>query len=353
MLVSPSRKRRRKPCWPILALLSCSVARGKEQQQAFETVQVGRYTSAGARAVSHGGSSLASNATISNGRYGHAAIYQQYHNSILFIGGQIGTSGTYVTNDVLSLDLNKPYSRFSTISGFTETTNPALIPALSSGLPPNAWSAYAIDAQERIWLIGGVTQDCESDAVAYVLQDGSSWTPVDLGHYRPPRRRQASAIAVCNGTEDSSLYIFGGVAEPYTCSLETVGYLAMDIWNTTTTTAATPLVNSIPWETPSNTSLRLERQNSNRYEPALSDYAVVSLPEEKVIVYVGGQDANGNLASMDEVLLFNTSTSTWTTDVSYNPLWFYHAVETLIVIVLCRPSQERYLLQAWVNLQLC
>lgn len=330
MLVTSSRKRRRKPCsclqasstLAVLALL-CSLGlaggvRGKEQ--AFETVPVTRYSS-GDSASQHGqhgrvDSGSYSNSTSPGGRYGHAAVYQQYTNKILFIGGQIGTTGTFVTNDVLSLDLSKPYSPFSTVSGFTETTNPALVPSLSVGLPPNAWSAYAVDAQERIWLVGGVTQDCESDAVAYVLQNASDWTPVELGNYRPPRRRQARAISVNNGTEDSNLYIFGGIAEPYTCSLETVGYLAIDIWNTTTTDAA-PSVQSISWEAPE-APLHLDRPGGIQ-EPALSDYAAVSLPGEKAILFIGGQDASGKLAPMDEVLLFNTSTAEWSRQVSSTP----------------------------------
>lgn len=331
---APSRKRRRKPCtcsssslvvlFACLSLLSGGV-RGKtsthneddsiDRQQAFETVPVTRYSSSNDQdtqgRVNGVSSSLNSTTT---GRYGHAAVYQQYTNKILFIGGQVGTSGTYVTNDVLSLDLSKAYTPYSTVSGFTETTNPALVPELSVGLPPNAWSASSIDAQERIWLIGGVTQDCESDAVAYVLQDASTWSPVDLGNYRPPRRRQAKAVAVANGTEETSIYIFGGVAEPYTCSLETVGYLAMDIWNTTSTSAA-PLVDSKPWKIPS-TSMHLDRQRKT-YEPAISDYAAVSLPNQQAILYVGGQDASGRLVPMNELLLFNTSTLAWSRLVCY------------------------------------
>lgn len=319
MPMSVSRKRRRKLSWcgpsallSLFAIANCSGVRGELQLQrqrpAIETVQAGRYTPSGAT----GETLFSLNASsFTHGRYGHAAVYQQYRNRVLFIGGQIGTSGTYITNDVLSLDLNKPYTRHSTLSGFTESTNPALVPELSVNLPPSAWSAYAVDAQERIWIIGGVTQDCEDDAAAYVLQDAATWIPVDLGQYRPPRRRQAGAIAINNGTKDSSLFVFGGIAEPYTCSLETVGYLAMDIWNATSTPIAAPPVVSVEWQGPaaSNTSLPLTR--NSEYEPALSDYAAVSLPNEKAIIYIGGQDASGKLASMDQLLVFNTSTFVW------------------------------------------
>lgn len=342
-MLTQSRKRRRKPCTcpsPTLLALLASLAllaggvRGKttksdDAEQAFETVPVSRYaagedqhTQPRVYAVSP-----SSNSTTLTGRYGHAAVFQQYQNKILFIGGQVGTSGTYVTNDVLSLDLTKPYTPYSTLSGFTETTNPALVPELSVGLPPNAWSAYSVDAQERIWLIGGVTQDCERDAVAYVLQDASTWEPVDLGNYRPPRRRQAKAVSVASGTEETSIYIFGGVAEPYTCSLETVGYLAMDIWNTTSTTT-TPLVDSKSWKAPSTTA-QLERQWQN-YEPAISDYAAVSLASQQAIVYVGGQDASGRLAAMDEILVFNTSTNAWSRQVSHTSWHTFRRFHSLL-----------------------
>lgn len=364
-----SRKRRRRLCLAVLTVTSLTFSASavpqdgddnnwnQEQQQPFETVAVSRYAGAastvGSNAQDASGringvsSSIPGNDTSlpsassssATGRYGHAAVYQQYKSRILFIGGQIGTSGTFVTNDVLALDLTQPYTRLrddnaaisassQETSSYTGATNPSLKTQLSIGLPPNAWTASTVDAQERVWLIGGVTQDCESDAVAYVLDEASSWKAVDLGNYRPPRRRQAKAVAVKEGTEDTSIYIFGGIAEPYTCSLDTVGYLAMDIWNTTSTSTM-PQVDINPWRTPK-LVLDLERNNANAtsdgdqdatsasvYEPAISDYAAVSMPQVSSVIYLGGQAANGKLLPMNEALIFDTSRSTWARQVSH------------------------------------
>lgn len=269
------------------------------------------------------------------GRYGHSAVYLPKRDQVLFIGGQVGTQGTYITNDVLSLNLSAPYfSHSSSIANGTDLSNHTIFSSgnsdvlfesqnanprqetnLTSDLPPNAWAASAVDDQERVWLIGGVTQDCQNDAAAYVLEDtldeeevnrysARSWRAISPAR-RPPRRRQARAVSVPqNGTAVNSgdgIYVFGGIAEPYTCSLETVGYLAMDDWQAWSNGT---VVGTSPWEAPDGYG-----------EPPVSDYAAVQLGETDGIVYLGGQTASGKLVEMDSLLLYNTTTGLYSSQV--------------------------------------
>ena len=97
------------------------------------------------------------------------------------------------------------------------------------GLPPHAWAAVTVDNKERIWVIGGVTQNCASDSLAVILESGK-WSTVALPPTSsiPPRRRQARAITTLPGLSaitnlpTSNIWVWGGIAEPYTCSFDTV-----------------------------------------------------------------------------------------------------------------------------------
>lgn len=294
--------------------------------------------------------SPSSSGGLVTGRYGHAAVYLPSQNQVLFIGGQIGSRGLYITNDVLSYNLSASSRSLSSShhhsfavppddSGSTTSTdsrrprrpNPALLPDLSANLPPNAWAAAAYEGQKdddggggAVWMYGGVTQDCTNDAAAYVLNlNDSLWTAVEnvssVTHRAasPPRRRQAQAVHML---DTATTYIFGGIAEPHTCSLDTVAYLAMDVWaypvDSTTnatgkgdSTRSHPTIDHIVQTLPF--YLSGIKSNGSHYEPAVSDYAAVPLSGRDGIVYIGGQTAGGELVPMDEVLYFNTTLQEW------------------------------------------
>lgn len=247
-----------------------------------------------------------SNTTDSLGRYGHAAAYIPSQNQILFIGGQVGVAGTYITNDVVVLDLSLPLANATQSS----SANPARHPDFSVDLPPSAWGAATVDSYEQIWLVGGVTQNCEIDAPGYVFNSTNGiWRPVAVGNKRPPRRRQAHAVLLPGRGQQSvqdEIYIFGGIAEQYTCSLDTVAYLAIDDWQPQQANPA--LVNTTLWHAPT---------YGRSIPPAVSDYAVFKLPQcHDGVVYIGGQDASGKLLGMDTALLYNTTTKLWAQVVS-------------------------------------
>jgi hypothetical protein len=235
---------------------------------------------------------VASGADLSQGRYGHSAAYVASHDQVLFIGGQLGESGNYVTNDIVALDLTKPYPC---------STNPSPQPALAAGLPPHAWAASAVDDRDHVWIIGGVTQDCSADPLALVLDvKRSTWTPADALPVAPPRRRQAQAIAVesPSGNKTSEIHVWGGIAEPFTCSPTTVGYMGLDIWGT----SKGGNVTMRPYVAPA--------QAGPDFSPPVSDYAAVRLVLEQ-IVFLGGQTADGSLADLRQLVVYHTLTDEW------------------------------------------
>lgn len=242
--------------------------------------------------------------TLTRGRYGHSAAYLKSKDKVLFIGGQLGESGNYITNDIVALDLSKPYPCPS---------NPSPQPALAAGLPPHAWAASAVDDRERVWLIGGVTQDCNADSLALILDpETGKWTAAATLPIAPPRRRQAQAVAVesPSGNKTFDLHVFGGIAEQFTCSDKTVGYTGLDTWGTSDE---------------GNVTMRSLVKPEEGFDPAflppISDYAVVRLVLEQ-IVFIGGQRADGSLVDLRQILVYHTLTDEWELKVRrFYSLW--------------------------------
>ena len=237
-------------------------------------------------------------AALAHGRYGHGSVYLHETNQVLFLGGQVGSTGTYITNDVVVLDLDEAYPSAS---------NPRSISAYSQGLPPHAWAATSVDTDQNVWVIGGVTQDCAADGLTTVLK-GSDWTTANPTGHVPPRRRQAQAVAVSNSSslavDETQFWVWGGIAEPYTCSLDTVGYMGMDMWSTISRSIAT-----YSWAS------QVGKTIPKDYRPPVSDYAAVLLRDGVSIAFIGGQVAQGDLAEMDQILTFDTVERTWSLKV--------------------------------------
>ena len=237
----------------------------------------------------------------SESRVGHTAVYLTAKQELLFIGGQVGETGLAVTNSILAFRLNSSLV-FGPRAIPTVNNNPSLSPKLSLSLPPHAWAASAVDAIGRIFVIGGVTRNCMKDGAAYVLE-GGSWSTTLATPRAPPRRRQAQAISISNTTSGlDDIYVFGGIAEPYTCSKETTGYLGMDRWTT-----GSGEVQNFPWRTPAGAEVD--------YEPAVSDYSGTLLGDGNSIAYIGGQSADGVLANMGRILIFDTKARAWSLQV--------------------------------------
>ncbi|GAA99023.1 uncharacterized protein L969DRAFT_84240 [Mixia osmundae IAM 14324] len=195
-------------------------------------------------------------ATTAKSRYGHSAVYLPSRQSLLLIGGE--DEQGLITNEVTLLDLSKSYASaanasatlpFSPLTMANESTR-----GWEEGLTPHAFAAIALGEDERIYIVGGLTQDCNNDALIYSLDTSNassshtaaSFAPqwqasiVSNTTYIPPRRRQNQAVALDGG---KTVYVYGGIAEPYTCSLDRVGYLGIDIYH-----ADNGTIESIPFE---------------------------------------------------------------------------------------------------------
>ncbi|GAA6055024.1 hypothetical protein JCM3770_006699 [Rhodotorula araucariae] len=235
------------------------------------------------------------------GRYGHSAVYlPPPTNELLLIGGQVGENGTSITSEVLRFRLASTFLWGDRpVSAIPD--NPAKDTALAAGLPATAWAAAAVDAQARPWLVGGVTANCEVDGIAHVLDRASpSWAVPALSPRYPPRRRQASAVAVANATTGGTdVWVFGGIADDFTCSSETIGYAGIDRYDT-----VSGLVESIPWNAPGGVA-------PSEWEPPVSDYSATALPDRAGVVVIGGQASDGDLADTTSVLVFDVAERSW------------------------------------------
>lgn len=263
-------------------------------------------------------SSSSSSSTVLQGRYGHSTTYLASSNQLYFIGGQFGDTGTQISNQILVFNLNQDYPASS---------NPRVDPIVSLLLPPNAWGAITTDTAQRIWSIGGITQNCEKDSIAYVLA-GEAWIAVRATPHPPPRRRQAQGVTVRNTVSKlDEIWVFGGIAEPFTCSLETIGYLGYDRWSVgkVSESSATMIVESSEWIAPVGTV--------EHYSPPVSDFTATLLQDGSNIVVIGGQSSDGVLLSMKQILVFDTTSGVWSLQVRRDFLSFKFD-NVLILIVL-------------------
>ncbi|GAA5862080.1 hypothetical protein JCM3774_006166 [Rhodotorula dairenensis] len=239
-------------------------------------------------------------------RYGHSAVYlPPPTNSLLLIGGQVGTEGTAITNEVLHFRLASTFLWGDDRPADSAIPdNPAVDPTLSSGLPPSAWSAAAVDPDTAsTWFFGGVTPDCETDSLVHTLASSlaTGWTPADVTPRAPPRRRQATAIPVTNATTSGTdIWVLGGIADEFTCSVDTIGYVGLDRYDTLIGS-----VESMPWDVPAAVG------ESTKWAPPVSDYSATLLNDGASIAVIGGQTAMGDLVHLDEILVFDVNTREW------------------------------------------
>ncbi|GAA6014553.1 hypothetical protein JCM10207_001642 [Rhodosporidiobolus poonsookiae] len=242
-------------------------------------------------------------ASSSQGRYGHSAVYlPPPTNQLLLIGGQLDSN----VSASVAPEITSTVLRFNLGSSFLWGDRPA------SAIPDNplsnatlstdgtAWGAAASDASGAVWLFGGLASDCDADAPVGTFANGT-WGAAVLEPRTPPRRRQASAVPVANATTGGTdIWVLGGIAEQWTCASDgaTVGYLGLDRYDT-----VGGVVESMAWSAP-------EGAEAGWAAP-VSDYAATALDDGSILV-VGGQTAQGELAEMSSVLLFDVAGRSWT-----------------------------------------
>ncbi|PWN49630.1 hypothetical protein IE53DRAFT_380403 [Violaceomyces palustris] len=279
-------------------------------------------------------------------RWGHSASYLPSHDVVLFVGGQTDKNGS-VTNDVFGLDL----SPLSSNASSPDASSSKLWTRLSSeGLPPHAFASSAVtkdsqpDSIERLWVVGGLTENCAVDAPMYMWSTltgdwrNGTWTTPTV-HNAPPRRKGAKAIQVppstalggsnSSSTSDiTSFMVLGGVSDKSVCMAEngkkkSLDYHSLDFWSTNSTSFApgnrsasfTP-VQAVPMSV---RSLALDKSMSDL---SLVDYATVLIPgnpranpnrpaHSDRVLFLGGRDTSGGIAPFDEFWVLELDTGNW------------------------------------------
>ncbi|SPO32367.1 uncharacterized protein UTRI_02924 [Ustilago trichophora] len=261
-------------------------------------------------------------------RWGQTATYLPAHNVILVVGGQTSLSGA-ITNDVYALDV----SDMSPASMASNSSAQSWQRLSSDGLPAHAFAAASavvdpVDGLEKLWIVGGIAQNCALDAPAYVWSapigniTAGKWSAVytDNG-VTPTRRRGAQAVALRSGNS-TSIMISGGSFDNTTCASTSGVYQGVDMWTQTSSSSATSTSTGI--ETAhvgidmTNTayaSIRSLALDPRMRGLSLTDYTTVTLPANGTcgskILFLGGKDQSGSLAPMDRFWALDVATGDW------------------------------------------
>ncbi|WWC73797.1 uncharacterized protein I206_107769 [Kwoniella pini CBS 10737] len=220
-------------------------------------------------------------------RWGHQAVYVKSKQSMYIVGGEVPTSGSQITNDVLVMPLNSSSSTFSTAS--------------SEGLPPHAFASMIVTPDgSSLVVTGGITSSCDEDATTHTLDLDSNDGWVSTTPNKFLRRRGAGAAYVDNSGKDVVMVV-GGIADKYVCSSSTQSYPATDVL-------------SLPLSSSSLVSSRSLPTSLTGSEMAVSDFALTTGSDGKVYL-TGGQTSSGQFVDMSTVGVWDSSNG-WTSQVT-------------------------------------
>ena len=135
------------------------------------------------------------------------------------VGGEVQSSGTQITNEVLVLPV-RPKARQPALAKVLQlnATNPSFSPGLNEGLPPHAFAAMSLSKDESaLIVVGGMTTECSSDALvhSFDLSGNGDWAQVTPSNVI--RRRGAGMTWVDNNSTNGEMMLVGGIADSYTC----------------------------------------------------------------------------------------------------------------------------------------
>ncbi|WWC92728.1 uncharacterized protein L201_007687 [Kwoniella dendrophila CBS 6074] len=221
-------------------------------------------------------------------RWGHQAVYVKSKQSMYIVGGEVPTSGSQITNDVLVLSLNSSSASFSTAS--------------SDGLPPHAFASMVLNPSgSSLVVTGGITSSCSSDATTHTLNldNNDGWVSTTPNKFL--RRRGAGAAYVTDSSGNSDILVIGGIADKYVCSSSTNSYPASDVL-------------SLPLSSSSLISSRSLPTSLTGSSLAVSDFALTTGTDGKIYL-TGGQTSSGEFVDMTTVGVWDSSNG-WNSQVT-------------------------------------
>ncbi|WVW87011.1 hypothetical protein I302_109067 [Kwoniella bestiolae CBS 10118] len=213
-------------------------------------------------------------------RWGHQAVYVKSKKAMYVVGGEVPTSGSQITNEVLVLDLNSSNPTFSTAS--------------SEGLPPHAFgSMVSTPDGSSLVVTGGITSSCENDGTAHTLNldDNEGWVTTSPSKFIRRRGAGAAYVQDANGKDD--IMVVGGIADSYVCSSSSHSYPASDVL-------------SLPLSASSLISSRSLPSSLTGSSLAVSDFALTSSSDGDKIYLTGGQTSSGDFVDMTTVGIWDS-----------------------------------------------
>ncbi|KAK6908539.1 hypothetical protein I203_102541 [Kwoniella mangroviensis CBS 8507] len=222
-------------------------------------------------------------------RWGHQAVYVKSKQAMYVVGGEVPTSGSQITNEVLVLNLNSSSPTFSTGS--------------SEGLPPHAFGSMIVTADgSSLVVTGGITSSCDNDGTTHTLSlnDDEGWVTASPKSFI--RRRGAGAAYVKDSSGNEDVMIFGGIADSYVCSSSTYSYPASDVM-------------SLPLGSSSLISSRSLPSSLTGSDLAVSDFALTASADGDKIYLTGGQTSSGEFVDMTTIGIWD-STNGWKSQVT-------------------------------------
>ncbi|WWC65729.1 uncharacterized protein I303_108351 [Kwoniella dejecticola CBS 10117] len=220
-------------------------------------------------------------------RWGHQAVYVKSKQSMYIVGGEVPTSGSQITNDVLVLPLNSSSAAFTTAS--------------SEGLPPHAFASMIVTPDgSSLVVTGGITSSCDGDGTTHTLglDSNDGWVSTTPNKFL---RRRGSAAAYVDNSGKDVVMVVGGIADKYVCSSSTHSYPAADVL-------------SLPLSSSSLISSRSLPTSLTGSEMAVSDFALTTGSDGKVYL-TGGQTSSGQFVDMTTIGVWDSSNG-WSSQVT-------------------------------------
>ncbi|KAK8849597.1 hypothetical protein IAR55_004932 [Kwoniella newhampshirensis] len=221
-------------------------------------------------------------------RWGHQAVYVKSKQAMYVVGGEVISSHTEITNEVLVLPLN--------------TSNPSFSTGSSTGLPPHAFGSMVVTPKsDSLIVMGGMTSSCGTDGTTHTLDltSGDGWITSSPNNF--VRRRGTGMAWVDNNSTNGEVMVVGGIADTYACATSTYSYPASDILSLPISPSALVSSRNLPASLTGSTQ-------------AVSDFSLAVDATGKIYL-AGGQSSSGDLVGLETVGIWD-GTKGWSSQTT-------------------------------------